>query len=200
MPFLPYRILALKDNKIVVLGLPSGRLEREKLLHGYDGQGRLLWEAVDSFRSGDSVYDLMRNRMFIRKSRSGSEFFLIPNTDDRTVRRMSPTGRLLSEIEVAESVPLRAITISVKGGERRILRPFCWSCALDGETIYLLIPGQTEDGDLGPGRMIAAIDRNGGTTALITLPMKLTRIAVGSGMIFGLDLDARLRLLDWGGK
>jgi hypothetical protein len=199
VPFFPYRILALEENRIVVLGLPSGRSGPEKLLHGYDGQGRLLWEAVDSFYSGDSIYDLMRNRPFIRKA-SGGEFFLIPSTDDRTVRRMDAAGRLLGEIKVAPSVPLKEITITVRGGERRTLHPFCWSCALDKETLFLLIPERTDDGDLGPGRTIAVIDRRGDNTAWITLPLKVSRIAVQGGVIFGLDLDSRLRLFKAGGR
>jgi hypothetical protein len=199
VPFLPFRILALENNRIVVLGLPSGRTGPEKLLHCYDGQGRLLWEAVDSFHSRDSVYDLMRNRMFIRKA-PGGEFFLIPNADDRTIRRMNAAGRLLGEIKVAESYPLKEVTITVRGGQKRTLHPLCWNCALDRETLYLLIPERTEDGDLGPGRTIAAIDRRGDHIALISLPAKVSRIAVESGTIFGLDLDSRLRLFTTGSQ
>jgi hypothetical protein len=199
VPFSPYRILALEEDRIVVLGLPSGRSGPDKLLHCYDGRGQLLWEAVDSFHSGDSVYDLMRNRMFIRKARGG-EFFLIPGADDRIVRRMNAAGFLLEEIKVNGSYPLKEIDITARGGQKRTLRPFCWNCALEGETLYLLIPERTEDGDLGPGRTIAVIGRRGVNTALIDLPAKTSRIAVAGTTIYGLDLDSRLRLFTTGSE
>ena len=199
VPFSPYRILALEEDRIVVLGLPSGRSGPEKLLHCYDGRGRLLWEAVDSFHSGDSVYDLMRNRMFIRKA-PGGEFFLVPGADDRIVRRMNAAGFLLEEIKVDESYPLKEIAITARGGQKRTLRPFCWNCALDGEALYLLIPERAEDGDLGPGRTIAVIGRRGANTALIDLPAKTSRIAVAGTTIYGLDLESRLRLFTTGSE
>ncbi len=197
LPFSPYRVLALEEDTIVVLGLPSGRSGPEKLLHGYDGQGRVLWAAVDSFYSGDSAYDLLRNRMFIRKT-SGGEIWLVPGADDRNVLRMNAAGVVLGEFKVKEGYPLQEIEITTQGGRKRTLRPFCWNCALDGETLYLLMPEQMEDGDLGPGRMIAAIGRHGETAALIELPAQVSRIAVEGRTIFGLDLDLRLRLFTGG--
>jgi len=199
VPLSPYRVLALKEDRIVVLALPSVRSGSEKLLHCYDSRGELLWEAVDSFHSGDSVYDLMRNRMFIRKA-PGGEFCLVPGADDRIVRRMNAAGVLLGEIKVDESYPLQEIAITARGGRKRTLRPLCWSCAIDGETLYLLIPERTEDGDLGPGRTIAAIGRRGDNTALIDLPTNVSRIAVEGSTIFGIDLDSRLRLFTTGSK
>ncbi len=197
--FSPYRVLALEEDRIVVLGLPSSRSGPEKLLHCFNSRGEILWEAVESFDSGDSVYDLMRNRMFIRRA-PGGEFFLVPGADDRIVRRMNAAGFLLEEIKVDASCPLKEITITARGGRKRTLRPFCWNCALDGEALYLLIPERTEDGDLGPGRTIAVIGRRGANTALIDLPAKVSRIAVAGPTIFGIDLDSRLRLFTTGSE
>jgi hypothetical protein len=197
--FSPYRILALEKDKIIVLGLPSGRLGPEKLLHCFDSQGRLLWEAVDSFHSGDSVYDLMRNRMFIRKA-LGGEFCLIPGADGRIVRWMDAAGIVQDEIEVEGRYPIKEIVIRARGDRKRTLRPFCWNCALDGLSLNLLIPDRTEDGDLGPGHTIAVVDRRGDCTALISLPLKVSRIAVEGKTIFGLDLDSRLRLFTTGSQ
>jgi hypothetical protein len=195
--FSPYRVLALEEDCIVVLGLPSGRFGPEKLLHCFNSRGEILWEAVDSYDSGDSVYDLMRNRMFIRKA-TGGEFLLVPAADDRIVRRMNAAGFLLEEIQVDRIYPLKEVAITARGGRKRILHPFCWNCALDGEELFLLIPESTEDGDLGPGRTVAVISRRGANTALIDLPAKTSRIAVAGATIFGLDLDSRLRLFTTG--
>lgn len=199
IPFSPYRVLALEAERIVVLGLPSGLSGPEKLLHCYDSQGNLLWEAVDSCHSGDSVYDLMRNRMFIRKM-PGGELWLVPSADGRIVRRMSAAGFLLGEIKIDESYPLKEVAIPVRGGRKRTIRPLCWNCALDRDRLYLLMPERTNDADLGPGRTIAVIDRGGNNTALIDLPARVSRIAVEGRTIFGLDLDSRLRRFTAGSR
>lgn len=193
VPFSPYRILALEEDKMVVLGLPSGRFGGEKLLHCFDGVGKPSWEAIESFFSGDSVYDLMRNRMFIRKTEAG-EVWLVPGADSRIVRRMSAAGFMLGEIKVDERYALEEVEIATGGGRKKSLRPLCWNCALDRGTLYLLIPEKTEDGDLGPGRTIAAVGRSGEMIALIELPAKVSRIAVEGKKVFTVDLESRLRL------
>ncbi|MBN2408483.1 MAG: 6-bladed beta-propeller [Candidatus Aminicenantes bacterium] len=197
VPLSPYRVLALKEDRIIVLSLPSARSRTEKLLHCYDSQGELLWEAVDPILSGDSVYDLMRNRLFIRKT-CGLELWLVPGADSRIVRRMSAAGFLLGEIKVDEDYPVKEIAIAAGAGRKRTLRPFCWNCDLDREILFLLIPERTEDGDLGPGRTVAAVDRGGEIRALVDLPVRVSRLAVEGRTVFGIDLDSRLRLFEVG--
>jgi hypothetical protein len=193
VPFSPHRVLALGRERIVVMSLPSGRGDGEKLLHGYDGKGELLWEAEDSFFSRDSVYDLMRNRWFIVRA-AGKEFFLVPGSNGRLVRRLDADGALLCEIEVSRKYPSQELEIPAGEGKRRTLSAFCWNCASDREKLFLLVPERTGDGDLGPGRTIAVVDQAGALEATITLPERLTRIAVNGATIFGLDMDAALRI------
>jgi len=193
VPFSPHRILAFGPDRIVVMSLPSGRDGQEKVLHGFDGSGELLWEAVDSFYSGDSVYDLMRNRWFGLKASRG-EFFLLRGTDDRIIRRLDENGILLGEAGVTVKYPIQEVDIPGREGRKRTLRVLCWNCASDRERLYFLVPERTEDGDLGPGRAIAVIGLAGEIVASIDLPEQLTRIAVDGNTIFGLDLDGRLRI------
>ena len=194
VPFSPHRILALGPERIVIMGLPSGRDGQERVLHGFDGSGQSLWEAVDSFYSRDSVYDLMRNRWFMLKA-SGGEFFLVRGADDRVVRRLDGDGALLGETEVTEKYQFQEIDIPARDGKKRTLRAFCWNCALDRGRLFLLGPERTEDGDLGPGRRIAVIGPAGEILASIDLPERLTRIAVDGDTIFGIDVDSGLRIL-----
>jgi len=195
VPFSPHRILALGPNRIVVMSLPSGRDGPEKMLHGFDGGGGLLWEAGDSYYSQDSVYDLMRNRWFVLKA-IGGEFFLVRAANGRSVRRLDGDGTLLGEAEVAEKYPSQEIEIPSRGGRKRILDVFCWNCASDREKVFLLVPERTEDGDLGPGRTIAVIGPAGHILASIDLPERLSRFAVEGNTLFGIDLDARLRIFN----
>ena len=74
------------------------------------------------------------------------------------------------------------------------LSAFCWNCASDRERLFLLVPERTGDGDLGPGRTIAVIDKAGALEATIAVPERLTRIAVDGTTIFGVDMDAGLRI------
>jgi hypothetical protein len=193
VPFSPHRILAFGPDRIVVMSLPSGRDGQEKMLYGFDGSGQLLWEAIDSFYSGDSVYDLMRNRWFMLKA-PGREFFLVPGANGRRIRRLDENGILLGETEVTEKHPFQAIDIPSKDGKKRTLHSLCWNCALDRDKLFLLVPERTGDGDLGPGKMIVIIDKAGEIAASIALPECLVRIAVDGNTIFGIDLDARLRI------
>lgn len=193
--FSPHRILALGPDRILVMSLPSGRDGQEKMLHGFDGAGGLLWEAGDSYFSQDSVYDLMRNRWFILKARGG-EFFLVRAANNRMVRRLNEDGALLGEAEVAAKVRSQEIEIPGREGRKRSLSVLCWHCASDKEKIFLLVPERTQDGDLGPGRTIVVIGPAGAILASIDLPDKLARFAVDGDMLFGIDLDDRLRMFN----
>jgi 6-bladed beta-propeller len=195
VPYSPQRVLALAPDRIVVMSLPSGRESGEKLLHGYDGAGRPLWEAVDPFFSGDSVYDLMRNRWFLLRA-GGGELYLVHGADDRAVRRLDREGALLAEVEVTAEYPFHDIEIAGREGKKRRLRAFCWNCASDRDRLYLLVPERTGDGDLGPGRKIVLVGPAGEIAAAIDLPDRLSRIAVEGKTIFGIDPDARLRIFE----
>ena len=191
--FFPHRVLALEPDRLVVMSLPSGRDGQEKVLHGFDGKGEPLWEAADSYFSRDSVYDLMRNRWFILRA-PGGEFLLVPGADGRLIRRLDADGTLLGETEVSGKYHSQEIEIPVKEGKKRTLRAFCWNCASDREKLFLLVPERTDDGDLGPGKTIAVIDKAGGLEATIAVPERLTRIAVDGKTIFSIDVDSRLRI------
>jgi hypothetical protein len=193
VPFQPHRVLALGPDRIVVMSLPRGLEGQEKILHGFDGAGHPLWEAMDSFFSGDSVYDLMRNRWFMLKA-GGGEFFVVRATDDRAVRKLDGEGTLLAQAEVTDRYPFQEIDIPVREGRKRPLRALFWNCASDGGKLYFLVPERTSDGDLGPGRKILLVGPAGAIEAEVDLPERLSRIAVDGKTIFGLDLDAGLRV------
>ena len=195
--FWPQGILALETETILLWSLPSGFSGKEKVLHCFNSKGGLVWEAVDSYFSGDSVYDTMQNRAFLRKAAKGA-FFFIRSSDDRgVIRRMSEDGALIKEIEVRKGYPLKQIVLPLRGGRKKTLPVFCWNCTAAGGKIYLLIPEFTDEKDLGPGKQIAVISEAGGIEAFIDCPFELTRIAVEGEKIYGLDSEARLRLFEF---
>jgi hypothetical protein len=191
-PFWPQRILALDPERIVLGHIPSGLSGKEKVLHCYNSKGKLQWESMDSYFSGDSVYDLMRNRIFLKKG-NGGDFFFVRSSDDRIIRRISKDGALLSEIEVTRAYAVKEIDIPSRGGQKKKLAGFCWNCAVDGGKFYLLIPQLTAAKDLVPGKQAAVIDGAGKIEAFIDFPFTMTRMAVEGERVYGLDTEARLR-------
>ncbi len=151
----PWRILVLSGDRILVAGLPSGRARDEKIVNCFRRDGTPVWRAVDSLRSGDAVHDALRNQIFIRRAPGGG-FRVVRSFDDRVVRTMNADGFRTGEAATPESgLPLKKIEVPTSGGQKKSVKGFCWSCAADGERLYILSPEYTDDHDLGPGKTIA---------------------------------------------
>ncbi len=195
VPFWPQGILALGSEKILLWSLPSGFSGKERVLHCFNSRGGLVWEAMDSYFSGDSVYDLIRNRAFLRKA-ANADFFFIRAAGDRVVRRMNQDGAVIKEIEIGKAYPLKQVVLPLRGGRKKTLPGFCWNCAAADGKIYLLTPQFTSEKDLGPGKRIAVISEAGDVEGFIDCPLELTRIAVEGEKIYALDSEARLRFFE----
>ncbi len=194
VPFSPWRILALDEDRIVVAHLPSGFSGPEKVVHGFNDQGEILWDVLPSLVSGEPVHDSMQNQLFLRKGPRG-DFFVIRTMNDRHIRHFNRDGYLLGETAVpASQYPFQEIEIPGRGGRKSTLKGFCWNCAADGEFLYLLIPEYSADKDLGPGRRIAAVGPAGSVEARIELPERVSRFAVEDKAIYGIDLELCLRI------
>jgi hypothetical protein len=192
--FPPWRILALDEERIIVAHLPSGFAGPEKVVHGFNSRGEILWEVLPSLVSGEPVHDAMQNQLFLRKGPRG-DFFVIRILNDRLIRHFNRDGYLLGEKPVpAAQYPFQEISIPGRAGRKSTLKGFCWNCTTDGESLYLLIPEYSADKDLGPGRRIAAIGPAGNVEARIELPERISRLAVEGDTIYGIDLELRLRI------
>jgi hypothetical protein len=196
VPFPPWRILALDEEWIVVAHLPSGLAGPEKVVHGFNSKGKILWDVLPSLASEDPVHDAMQNQIFLRKGSSG-DFFVIRALNDRLIRNFNRDGYLLREMAVpAAQYPFQEISVPGRAGRKSALKGFCWNCATDGDSLYLLIPEYSADKDLGPGRQIAAVGPAGNVEARIELPERISRIAVEGRTIYGIDLELRLRIFN----
>jgi hypothetical protein len=194
LKFRPWRILALGGQRLIVGNLPSGLLEKEKVVYCYTETGFLLWDSLPAVLSSDPVHDAFRNLVFLKRAPAGG-FWIVHGFDDRRVCELGPDGHSVRELPVPDAgYPFKDIAVPSGRGQKRTLRGFCWNCAADGERLYLLTPDYTPDGDLGPGKSIAVLDVEGRIIAQIDLPDPLSRIAVDGDMIYGIDLELRLRL------
>jgi hypothetical protein len=192
---MPWRVLALDEDRIVVVHLPSGLSGPEKMVTCYHRNGVEAWRAADAVVSGDSVFDALRNQVLLSRSPGGG-FWLVNCFDDRLIRHIGGQGALTAAASPSEAdLPFRDISVPTAKGRRRTVRGFCRSCAEAGGRLFLLLPDYTEDRDLGPGRSIAVLSGGGRVEAIIDLPERLSRIAVDGDTIYAIDPEPRLRIL-----
>ena len=65
---------------------------------------------------------------------------------------------------------------------------------LDGDSIGLLAPDDTEENDLGPGREVFLIAPDGLVKDIIDLPAAVTRIDMDGDDIYAIDAENSLRI------
>ncbi len=192
VPFFLWRILALDEDRIVVARFPSGFEGGEKMLHCFNRRGELLWEALDSFHSGDSVYDALRNFIFLKKGEKES-FFVIPRSGEPVILKMNRDGRIVRKIMAGADYPSKKVTLPT-GRKNKELLALCWNCDWHNGKFYLLIPEYTPSKDVGPGHQMAVVDETGLVEAFVDFPLRLSRVAVAGKVVYGLDSEGLLRI------
>lgn len=191
--FYPQNILVLANGNILVSHLPLTSLEKEKIVHCFASDGKLLWENVDSYCSGDNVYDVFANQIFIERGEDGS-FYLMRRFNDRNVYLFSSSGELIRIIKVDEKYILRKVLIPTKPNQKKELRGFCWQATMNDKQFFLLMPEYSkEEMDLIPGKSVALIRMDGRINGVIELPERLNLFCVDSASIYGIDTLNYLR-------
>jgi hypothetical protein len=193
VPFAPDKVFALEDDVLLVTHNPLNRSGTEKMLHAFDGNGRLLWQGLESRISGDPVYDAFRNMTAVCPGPDG-DFFLIFKCDEREVLHFDPAGRRIGAIPLDERYEDKALSLPLKSG-RRTIRGVGWSWAVSSGRFFLLAPAYTPENDLGPGREVFVFDRTGLLDGLVRLPAETAAIAVDGDLIYAIDIDRELRVL-----
>lgn len=194
LDFPPDKIYALGEGTILVTSNPSGRPVRENMLHLFDPSGALLWEGLESRSFGDPVYDTFRNMFLVCPDGSGG-FFIVFRSEERAVLHFGPKGDALGGIPVDERYAFKPVRLPFKG-PTKVLLGFCWSAAFDRERLYLLEPEAVEDRDLGPGRRVSVLGRDGRMQAVIDLPRRIHRFTVDGDRIYALDEEGELGVFE----
>lgn len=196
--FFPRKILALEEERIVVALLPSGRRGKEKMLHCYTPGGELLWTAHDSYYSGDSVFDTLRNDILLRRGRGG-HFYVLGRSEERMIFELDRRGREIRRIAVSDDYPLRKVAIPTgEKGRMRELAAFCWSGDWHEGKFYLAIPDYMDKVDVQPGKSVAVVDERGRVEAFIHFPVAISLLSVSSAgrRFFTLDGEGELRIFE----
>lgn len=193
--FYPQKILVLGKNNILVSLLPLKPSKKEKLVHCFTSKGEFLYEMIDSCFSGDSIFDVFSNQIFLERDEC-EKFFLIRRFNDRNIYLNDAKGGLIKEVRVEEEYSLQRIFIPTKANQKRELSGFCWDSTLYDKKFYLLIPEYSkEEKDLIPGKQIAIITLDGKIQGFIDLPDRLKLFCIDAAKIYGIDTENNLRIL-----
>lgn len=192
VPFSPDQIRALDGGTIAVTHLPLGISGSESMVHCYSESGKLIWEGMPSYTSGDRTFDAFRN-LHVMVGGGANELYLVRKSDDNAIRRFDATGRTLAPIKVPAEYAFKTITLPLPG-PNRVLKAFCWDAAFDGKRIGLLAPDYTEDGDIGPGRRIYLVGLDGDLSGFIELPVVVRKFDLDGDAIIAIDDDYNLRI------
>jgi hypothetical protein len=198
VPFSPDQICALEGGRIAVSHLPLGMQGSEPMVHCFSETGTLLWEGMPSASSGERTYDAFRN-LHVMIGGERDDIFVVRKSDDNAIRRFDCTGRALAPIRVPAEYAFKTITLPLPGPEKA-LKAFCWDADFDGGRVGLLAPDYTEDGDIGPGRLIYLVRLDGSFDGVIEFPAVVRKFDLDGDMIHAIDDDYNLRIFRTGSR
>ncbi len=194
VPFAPDKAWALTGETLLVTSDPTGRTAAEKMLHIYDVGGRLRWEGLEARASSDPVYDAFRNMILVCPG-GGGDFFVLFRSGERNILHFAASGAFVGKIPVDERHAFQPMDLPFRGPNKRLLG-FCWAAAWDRGFFYISAPAPVEGKDLGPGRLLSVLDREGRLTASIELPCPVHRFVVEGRRIYAIDDDGGLRIFE----
>jgi hypothetical protein len=194
VPYAPDKVFGLGGDSLLVTSNPTGRMRLERLLHVYDLEGRLRWEGLESESSSDPVFDAFRNMVLVCPGPNGG-FCVIHKSGERSILQFAGPGAAGRRILVDERHETRPVDLPFKGPMKRLLG-FCWAAAWDGGLFYLSAPEPVAGKDLGPGRRLSVIDREGILTAVVDLPCAVHRFIVEGRLVFAIDDEGGLRIFE----
>jgi hypothetical protein len=190
--FAPDQVSVLEKDRILVSELPLLPSPGEKMIHCFSSRGKLLWENVEAYFSGDSVYDTFRNFIILNKG-DREDFFLIRKSNDRFISHFNKEGKATEKIEVAKDLSFKKIVLPLVPKKKELFG-FCWDCCFYKSQFYWVAPEYTAEKDLGPGKQLAVISLAGTIEAFIDLPDPVKKISVENDLIYALDGENYLRI------
>jgi hypothetical protein len=193
-PFAPDKVWALTGETLLVTSSPTGRTAAEKMLHLYDFGGRLLWEGLEARTSSDPVFDAFVNMILVCPG-EGGDFFVVFRSGERSILHFTASGALAGKILVDERHAFQPLDMPFRGPKKRLLG-FSWAAAWDRGFFYISAPAPVEGKDLGPGRLLSVVDREGRLTASVELPCPVHRFVVEGARVYAVDDDGGLRIFE----
>ncbi|MBD3413007.1 MAG: 6-bladed beta-propeller [Candidatus Aminicenantes bacterium] len=194
--FSPDDVAVLDKDCIVVSKLPLIGKSEVKMIFCFNSEGRLLWKQLDSFYSGERIYDVFRNRLDMGISEDGA-LMVVRKNNDRNVYWYNQTGSLINKVSLDKTYSFKDIVLPVR--KKRTLSNLFSDMAVWKNRLYLLSSKYTKKGkkqDLLPGDQIHIFDINGNHLNRIDLPFAFKLISVDGQRILGIDSQQALRILN----
>jgi len=195
LAFAPESILPLAGDRVLVARNPGVPDKTSTILNCYDRWGRPLWARLPPAVSGDRVADTMSN-VVILLGGSDDEIFVVFRYRAAGIRRFAADGRDLGEIRLERGYPVRRVKKTVGPGSTFEADVFCWHASFRAGRFYLLAADWTDERDLGPGSEVYVAGTDGQVQGVIELPGKMTKIAASPDLLYAIDTDYRLRVLE----
>lgn len=194
----PEQLIVFDEDTIVVSHWPDASRGKENLIRCYDRRGKLLWEALDIVLTSDMVLDTIINQMTVLKTRDGG-FSVVKKNNDRCLYHYSRTGTLLGKTEVDLRFAPKKVVLPLSGGPRT-MSCFFWTAAFVEGRFFLVVPENMEGGDVGPGREVLAVGKDGRVLEVLVFPVSLKKFLPEGGRFYAVDTDNVLRVFEAGRK
>jgi hypothetical protein len=194
----PEQLIVLDEDTIVVSHWPDDSKRKENIIRCYDRRGKLLWEALDIVLTSDMVLDTLINQMTMLKTQDGG-FSVVKKNDDRCLYHYGRTGTLLGKTEVDFRFAPKKVVLPLSGGPRT-MSCFFWTAAFGEGRFFLVVPDNMEDGDIGPGREVLAVGKDGRVLEALVFPVSVKKLLPEEGRFYAVDTDNVLRVFEAGRK
>lgn len=186
----PVHLAVIEAERIVVTGRPNPLNTRQSILYCYDSRGALKWQAIKPVPSSDTTYFTLINEIFLKRDEQGN-IFVLHKYDDAKILKINPLGKITEEIKLDPSYPLKKVMLPLKSGKKPIA-VVCWNMACYEDKFYLLSPDSDSRGDVGPGKEVYVINRQGKILEKIIFPRAIRLLTTDGTTFYVLNTEDEL--------
>lgn len=186
------RIVILSKDRFLVTYMPQLKEKNAYFIHGFNRQGKELFKTEKISSSGQAASDFFLFQHYLIKL-SGQPVVL-KNFSPEIALFLDDKGNRVKAFKADPELPI--IEFQPPLPRTRKIQAFFWWVSAYEDKIYLVLPGQMEDGDLGPSPRVAVLNGEGKLENIIQFPVPVFRLTRVANHFFVLDDEATLRLFD----
>ncbi len=183
----PVHLAVIEAERIVVTGRPAPFNTKQSILYCYDSRGTLKWQAIEPVPSSDKAYFTLINEIFLKRDAQGN-IFVLHKYDDPQILKINPQGKITEEIKLDPTYPLKKVVLPLQSGKKSIA-VVCWNMAYYDDKFYLLSPDSDSRGDVGPGKEVYVINRQGKILEKIIFPRAIRLLATDGTTFYVLSTE-----------
>jgi len=190
--FIAHRLLSLSEDKFIISSLPRVFDKNVFLLHGFNRQGKEIFQAEKVSSSGNGAFDFFLFQHHL--VRVNGQPVLFKNFGPELAFFLNENGQRTRVLKIDPALPV--IQFQPPLSRPKKVQASFWSVSAYKDRIYLVLQGRMEDGDLGPSRQVAVLNLEGKLEGVIDFPVPVYRLTRIDNRFFIIDDSARLRLFE----